>query len=205
MSSQPLIVEMAVLLLFAFVLGGLAGFWARRWLTPRGVSERPEDTVVQATIPEPSDETATSAGTPTPVETEQLSQPAAAVSDVAATAVASPVIPATEKPARKARKPRKAQEPEVVKSDESSVDETAGKPALLTAARDGEPDDLKKIKGIGPKIEGLLHGLGIYHYDQIAGWGAEEIAWVDDKLSFRGRIDREKWVSQAQALAQSNS
>ncbi len=75
------------------------------------------------------------------------------------------------------------------------------KPALLTAARGGQPDDLKRIKGIGPKIEGILHGLGIYHFDQIAGWTEAEVAWVDVQLRFKGRIGREDWIAQAKALA----
>lgn len=75
------------------------------------------------------------------------------------------------------------------------------KPALLTAARGGRPDDLKRIKGIGPKIEGILHGLGVYHFDQIAAWTEAEVAWVDARLKFKGRIGREDWVAQARALA----
>jgi peptide/nickel transport system ATP-binding protein len=63
------------------------------------------------------------------------------------------------------------------------------------------PDDLKLISGVGPKIEGILNGLGIYRYEQIAGWKKAERAWVDDYLRFRGRIEREDWVRQAKALA----
>ncbi len=46
------------------------------------------------------------------------------------------------------------------------------------SAADGG-DDLKRIKGVGPKLEALLHSLGIYHFDQIAAWGPAEVAWVD--------------------------
>ena len=80
-----------------------------------------------------------------------------------------------------------------------------GKPALLSAARDGGADDLKKIKGVGPKIEKTLHDLGVYHYDQIASWDAEAVAWVDDRLSFHGRIEREDWVAQAKDLTAAKS
>ncbi|MBU1174465.1 MAG: NADH:ubiquinone oxidoreductase [Alphaproteobacteria bacterium] len=73
-------------------------------------------------------------------------------------------------------------------------------PELLSAARDGGGDDLKKIKGVGPKIEATLHALGVFHFDQIASWDAEAVAWVDERLSFRGRIERENWVAQAKAL-----
>jgi NADH-quinone oxidoreductase subunit E len=72
----------------------------------------------------------------------------------------------------------------------------------MEAAREGGPDDLKKIKGVGPKLEQLLHTLGIYHFDQIAAWGPAEVAWMDDNLQgFRGRVTRDDWVAQAGLLA----
>lgn len=78
----------------------------------------------------------------------------------------------------------------------------AARPARLEAARDGQPDDLKLIKGVGPKLEALLHSLGFYHFDQIAGWTAAEIAWVDENLEgFKGRVTRDEWVAQARDLA----
>ena len=46
-------------------------------------------------------------------------------------------------------------------------------PETLTAARDGKPDDLKMLKGVGPKLEETLNELGFYHYDQIAAWTPE--------------------------------
>lgn len=63
------------------------------------------------------------------------------------------------------------------------------------------PDDLKAISGIGPKLETVLNGLGVWTYGQIAAWSQEEIAWVDDYLSFKGRIGRDDWLGQAKALA----
>ena len=76
------------------------------------------------------------------------------------------------------------------------------KPAnLLTEARGCQPDDLKKISGVGPKLEGLLHKNGVYHFDQIAAWNADEVAYMDEQLSFKGRIDRENWIEQATKLA----
>ncbi|MEQ8307408.1 MAG: hypothetical protein RIA09_12650 [Hoeflea sp.] len=63
------------------------------------------------------------------------------------------------------------------------------------------PDDLKLISGVGPKLEQVLNGLGVWTYAQIADWKAEEVAWVDDYLQFKGRIDRDDWVSQARTLA----
>jgi NADH-quinone oxidoreductase subunit E len=77
----------------------------------------------------------------------------------------------------------------------------ATRPAALVAARDGGADDLARIKGIGPKLAALCNSLGIYHFDQIAGWTAAEVAWMDDNLEgFKGRVTRDDWVAQARAL-----
>ncbi|WP_421912471.1 NADH-quinone oxidoreductase subunit E [Mesorhizobium sp.] len=62
-------------------------------------------------------------------------------------------------------------------------------------------DDLKLISGVGPKIEGILHSLGIFTFTQVASWKKAEREWVDAYLSFHGRIDRDDWVKQAKALA----
>ncbi len=75
------------------------------------------------------------------------------------------------------------------------------KPLALDSPVGGQADDLTVIGGVGPKIQEVLNGLGVYHYDQIAAWTRENIAWIDDHLSFSGRIDREGWVEQALILA----
>lgn len=74
-------------------------------------------------------------------------------------------------------------------------------PLLLTEAREGGKDDLQRIKGIGEIIEKTLNEKGIYHFDQIANWTQEEMAWVDSAISFPGRAARENWVEQAKLLA----
>ncbi|MHA6325603.1 endonuclease [Roseivivax sp. CAU 1753] len=76
------------------------------------------------------------------------------------------------------------------------------KPATLDAARDGKADDLKVIKGVGPKLEIMLNDMGFYHYDQIARWSDSEINWVNNNLTgFKGRVTRDDWVEQAKILA----
>ncbi|WP_425070425.1 hypothetical protein [Sagittula sp. S175] len=76
------------------------------------------------------------------------------------------------------------------------------KPALLDGPREGGADNLKEIKGIGPKLERLCHSLGVYHFDQIAGWSDQEVAWVNANLGgFKGRVTRDNWVEQAKILA----
>ena len=80
--------------------------------------------------------------------------------------------------------------------------EVGTKPATLSAPRDGKADDLKKIKGVGPKLETLCNSLGFWHFDQIAGWSEKEIDWVDAHLEgFKGRVRRDDWVAQASTLA----
>ena len=68
-------------------------------------------------------------------------------------------------------------------------------------AKPAQPDDLKLISGVGPKIEGILHSLGIYTFAQVASWKKAERDWVDGYLKFKGRIEREDWLKQAKALA----
>ena len=75
------------------------------------------------------------------------------------------------------------------------------RPLGLAAPRDGAPDDLRLIEGVGPKLESTLHSLGVFHFDQIAAWTAANVAWVDQYLRFRGRIVRERWVEQAKELS----
>ncbi|WP_411233893.1 endonuclease [Marivita sp. S0852] len=80
--------------------------------------------------------------------------------------------------------------------------EEGTKPATLTEAREGGADNLKEIKGVGPKLEQLLNSMGFYHFDQIANWTADEIAWVNANLEgFKGRVSRDDWVEQAKILA----
>lgn len=76
------------------------------------------------------------------------------------------------------------------------------KPATLSEAREGGPDNLKEIKGVGPKMEKMLHGMGFFHFDQIAAWNDDELAWVDANLEgFKGRATRDQWIEQAKILA----
>jgi predicted flap endonuclease-1-like 5' DNA nuclease len=75
------------------------------------------------------------------------------------------------------------------------------RPVGLSAPRGGKGDDLKNIEGIGPVLEKLCHDMGIYHFDQIAGWGPGEVAWMNGNLKgFKGRVGRDKWVAQARLI-----
>lgn len=97
--------------------------------------------------------------------------------------------------------PVSAAEEEALKLMEAGFEATdANRPASLLASRPAQIDDLKDIKGVAEKLEALLHSLGIYTFRQVANFSATDIAWVDTKLKFRGRIVRDRWVAQARAL-----
>lgn len=76
----------------------------------------------------------------------------------------------------------------------------------LRNAAFGKPDDLKVINGVGPKLEGMLHGIGVYYYWQVADWTNADVEEADDLLdAFKGRIQRDDWVAQAGKLAKSST
>jgi NADH-quinone oxidoreductase subunit E len=109
-----------------------------------------------------------------------------------------------EAPAQSKGRPVSKGEPASTAAVEAEAGQAvpAAKPKALKSARAGKADDLKRIVGIGPKLEALCHRLGFFHFDQIAAWTRAEIAWVDDNLDgFKGRVTRDNWVSQAKALA----
>jgi predicted flap endonuclease-1-like 5' DNA nuclease len=76
------------------------------------------------------------------------------------------------------------------------------KPPVLSSARNGAPDDFTLIESISQLQQTTLNALGIYHYDQIAAWTPEHVAWIDNYLRLQGRIDQEEWLEQAGELAQ---
>jgi small subunit ribosomal protein S2 len=95
-------------------------------------------------------------------------------------------------------------EPVVLEAVSSTTPETAAEDdadgvAFVRPA--GDPDDLKKITGVGPVLEGKLNALGITRFDQIAAFSAEDIEKVDGLLNFKGRVERDDWVGQAKQLA----
>ena len=73
---------------------------------------------------------------------------------------------------------------------------------LLTHPGHGKPDDLTQIKGVPKVLERKLHRVGVFYFWQIAEWSAEDVRYVDRKLAaYKGRIQRDEWVSQANELA----
>lgn len=181
MTNLAHIVETGLLLLAAYLFGCMAGYATRRILhAARGTRRVVPALEAVAAPPEPRRSRSPAARLAASVEDLPVRppppparpmQPAAAIARKAA-----PEKPAIKPPA----KPR-----------------GKTKPATLTAPRNGGADNLKQIKGIGPKIEASLHALGVFHIDQIAGWSKANIDWVEAQLAFKGRIRRERWVEQA--------
>lgn len=77
----------------------------------------------------------------------------------------------------------------------------AKRPAPLLAPRNGVPDNLQRIRGIGKANEELLNSFGIFHFGQIAAWTPAEALWVAERMPFPERIDRDDWIGQATVLA----
>ena len=74
-------------------------------------------------------------------------------------------------------------------------------PRILSAANHGRKDDLKRISGVGPMLEKLLNKNGVYYFWQVASWSSNDIKIMDQRLDvFKGRIQRDNWVSQARQL-----
>lgn len=105
--------------------------------------------------------------------------------------------------------PAVAPEPEPV--PEPAVDVVAAEPTkeeglakiseIAARTAGGAPvaeDDLKMVRGIGPKLEETLKGLGITSFRQIANFETEDIVFVTAALdAFKGRIERDDWMSSA--------
>ena len=174
-----LTLELLLLMLLAFLIGCILGCLFRTIFatddTPAVTTAKPDSGKPQAAAADAS-----------------KAEPEAEIKPVpAADAKAGPAPkakPAAPKPAAKA-----AAEPT-----------STGKPVRpkgLPSARDGKPDKLQMISGVGPKLEKTLHGLGYFHFDQIAAWGKDQVDWVDEHLRYKGRIERDEWIAQAKLLA----
>lgn len=75
------------------------------------------------------------------------------------------------------------------------------RPVGLPEPRNGVPDNLQRIRGIGKKNEELLNSFGIFHFGQIAAWTPSEVRWIAAHIAFPERIERDDWIGQAIVLA----
>jgi predicted flap endonuclease-1-like 5' DNA nuclease len=113
-------------------------------------------------------------------------------------AAAAPAV--TE--AAPAAKPKPAAKKPAAKKAKAAPAAAEARPAVLSdGPRAGGADDLKLISGVGPKLEETLNSLGVWHFDQVAAFKKKDIEWVDARLRFKGRIERDDWMAQAKVLA----
>ncbi len=96
--------------------------------------------------------------------------------------------------------PKAAVKPAVAKVKAEAAPKAAK--AAKAAPKSSIPDNLELIKGLGPKVNSMLKGLGVTSFAQVASWTAADVAEMDGKLgAFAGRITRDNWVDQAQLLS----
>lgn len=172
------IADTAAMILAAYLVGCVVGYGAR-WAAYLGRGTRQ---IVQVQSETPPETQAQAADKP---RAETVRRPRTNAARLAAAADDPPHAEAQKKPPR-ARRAR--------------ADKVDPKPPTLPAPLGGGPDNLKRIKGIGPKIEASLNAMGVFHLHQIAAWTEANIEWVESQLAFKGRIRREKWVDQAAEL-----
>lgn len=189
--------------LLLYVLFFVIGWLFARW---RGAQEQSREVMTPAvSTPQPQAKAPEVAAIPEAVPTveKEPAEPPKAAPKPKAKAESEPketVLAADSQPTIKKEVPKekkkaaKAASKPIVSSDPD-------KPERLSAPRDGDADDLKRVKGIGPANEKKLNAFGVYHFDQIANWSAEQAEWIGKELSFPGRIEREEWIEQAKVLA----
>ena len=204
-----------VLLLLAFLLGAALGcVFRRRWLpgdtavdeylmADQKMTAEPARAVAPveaaaAIKPEPAPEPPAEPAGVQPVAADKPQATASAGRQKAAAASAGAKAGSARKPAA-AKTPAKPRTRTAAKTGTAAKTKTAAKPR--NAAKADGPDDLKKLKGVGKKIEGQLHEAGITSFAQISKWTKKDIESFDGVLKFHGRIERDDWVSQAKLLA----
>lgn len=185
-----LIVQLAILVAIAFVIGCLLGRLVRRRSASMPDHERTIIAAAHATLP--VDEKPREIKPVEPLA--KIAEPKASSPTSEAAQLEVQAVPDAE---IVGDWPSLAEKPET--DTESARD--PGCPALLEAARHGKPDDLTVIKGVGGAVQGLLNGLGVFHYDQIANWNDDESRWIERNIGFPRRVEREDWIGQATKLA----
>lgn len=187
-----LTLQLLLLLLFAFMVGCILGCLIRSMLGTKSA------TPVKAAA---ASDAAAEAG---PEKAPQAQQsPATVAENRPATEESQPPVEEKAAPVRQAA-PAVKKVASKAQPKQPAEPVSTGKPTRpkgLPGARGGKPDKLQMISGVGPKLEKTLHGLGFFHFDQITGWGKDQVDWVDEHLRFKGRIERDQWIAQCKLLA----
>ncbi len=188
------ILQSLFLIAAAFIVGAILGNLFKRF-SPR------RDSVSERSTRAADARLASSSVLPANDDVKRSAQAAAAMTPPAEPV--PPLAPAVSgRPARSARKSplKKSQPAAVVKRLQNPRQDDKHRPVALKAARRGNADNLTSIDGIGNAIQSRLFDLGIFHYDQIAGWTFDEATWISEEIGFPGRAHREDWMKQAVVL-----
>ncbi|OOG75893.1 NADH:ubiquinone oxidoreductase [Sinorhizobium sp. A49] len=133
-------------------------------------------------------------------------QKGSALADQPQAGVTAEVVPAKAAPVQAEARPQETVKPVAAKKSAISKPKAEKKPAgsvkapAASRSKARAADDLKRISGVGPKLEQVLNGKGIRRFADIAAWSDADVARFDDDLGFGGRILRDDWVKQAKAL-----
>ena len=151
------------------------------------------------------------------LEEEQANARTSGEGAASAGATAEPAPPVEEVKARKTTRAKPAvtkasgpaeakAKPEAAKAAAQDKAAAAGKPVAAAgsarpAKANGKADDLKKIEGIGPKLEQVLNGRGIRRFADLAALDAADLEALDQAIGLDGRAIRDDWAGQARKLA----
>jgi NADH-quinone oxidoreductase subunit E len=185
--------------------GSTVGAWKKRFEETSTTSDKAEETTPASALASPTHKSAVAEGaSPSSPSGAAGAPPPVHPAALAAMANAGLV---KELEARGGGKALSAGELDKIKADmlrdqANKGARSAGKPDLLAAPRGGQGDDLSLIWGVADKMVEKLNAMGIWHFEQIAKWTAENVAWFESQLDgFKGRVVRDKWIEQAQKLA----
>lgn len=141
-----------------------------------------------------------------PSSNKKIGAPTASAKAAAAVAVASASV--SKKAAPKAEKaaaaPKAEAKPKKAAAAPKKEEAPAGasKPSNLMAKAPADADDLKKIKGVGPKSAEALNAIGIYKYEQLAAFSGADVEWLSGEIGFSvERIEKDGWIAMAAELA----
>ena len=201
-NSRPMIVA----------FGAIIGYFLNEWRKARGAGgsasgETPGAGEAASTAARRVAGQAKAAASTVATKASAAAESAAASRTVAKAREAVTATPAEPKQAPKAKTAPKAKAAPKKSAAKSGGAAASGGPERLSAPRGGKADDLKMLKGVGPRLETILNEMGFYHYDQIASWTPEQVAMIDQEMTGvnKGRASRDGWVEQAKVLASGGS
>jgi len=208
--SNTLIIIIGAVLIVAILLWALLRLGGAKEKTdgapkdilppPAAVLAPPVAPVVQAAVPAEA-EAPLEAAAPKKAAAPEITAPKAAAKPVAEKVKKAKKAKAKAEKLEKA-KAEKAPKAKAEKAPKAKAEKAPKAKAAKLAPTSSIPDNLELIKGLGPKVNNLLKGLGVTSFAQVANWTAADVADIDAQLgAFAGRITRDNWIDQAQLLA----